>query len=614
MFAMMLGSRRGLSALCWVVLGLLGGCGESQNVRERPSASNDAQAEALFAQGDFAAAAQQFLVLSEDRSNERAHYRLRAGEAWREEGDLAAVARAVEGIKVRRLNQDEELRLDLLLAEVALKNHDAARANNLLAINDANLSSALRVRVLELRARAQLEGGDFLGSARTRAQLDRWLGGPDRVQNQNQLIEALRKLPMDGLKQQANALPPGDPLRPWLEQALQKSGQPLPVVVLRPERPVGTMIPDQNNTYQREGYRPPRSVALLLPSDGPIRAVAQSVRDGFLAAHFANQDEHRPQVLIYDSGKTPQDAVAAYQRAVNDGAERVVGPLTREDVGELFRAGRLPVPVLALNHPDSGETPPAGSAEFGLLPDAEAAQVAEHMAERGITRVLVIAATDDWAERAALAFRAQFEQRGGQIMGEARVRENEVNFSTLIRQSFGALPPIKPPNVAKGTIAPPPPPPPPDLGIFISMRPQQARLLVPQLKIAGYNLPIFGTSHIYSGTPSPGQDRDLSGVRFCDAPWLYDATAGLPKREDIARDLESARGSGARLFAFGMDAYSLLPYMDWLAHHHDSYVPGATGQLGQDAYGRIHRLLIWAQFDNGVARPVTGELSMSGVP
>jgi outer membrane PBP1 activator LpoA protein len=154
-----------------------------------------------------------------------------------------------------------------------------------------------------------------------------------------------------------------------------------------------------------------------------------------------------------------------------------------------------------------------------------------------------------------------------------------------------------------------------DIGIFISMRPQQARLLLPQIKLAGYSsVPVFATSHIYAGDYNPGLDRDLNGVEFCDAPWLFDAALGLPKHSEIARALDSARGAGARLFAMGLDAYALLPYLDWMSQHHDSYIAGATGQLAEDNFGRIQRLLIWAQFENGAAHPINGGLSMSAVP
>lgn len=225
---------------------------------------------------------------------------------------------------------------------------------------------------------------------------------------------------------------------------------------------------------------------------------------------------------------------------------------------------------------------------FGLLPDTEGAQAAERMASMGIREAAVIAATDDWAERATLAFRAQFESLGGAIVGEARLREGEVNYASQIRQSVGSFATAS--NAA----------------VFISMRPQQARLLMPQLRLAGVSVPVMASSHVYSGALNAGLDRDLEGLEFCDAPWLFDASAGLPPRDQIVRGIDSARGSGARLFALGLDAYALMPYMDWLGTHPDSYLPGATGQLASDSFGRVHRLLTWARFENGVARPVSG--------
>jgi outer membrane PBP1 activator LpoA protein len=350
------------------------------------------------------------------------------------------------------------------------------------------------------------------------------------------------------------------------------------------------MQPGEGGALEAEGYESPKHIALLLPLGAQLSAVSQSIRDGFLAAYFANAEGQRGDVRIYDSGKTPADGIAAYNQAVADGADHVVGPLQRESVGELFRQS-LTARVLALNHPDTGEVPPAGSAEFGLLPDAEGAQVAEHMHERGINRAAVIAADTDWAERATLAFRAQFEASGGTIVGEARLRDNEVNFKTPIVQATASL--------GEGA----------DIGVFIAMRPQQARLLVPQLKIASVAAPVFATSHVYSGDANPGLDRDLDGVEFCDAPWLFGPVPGRPDRATISRQIASANGVGARLFAFGMDAYALLPYMDWLIAHPDAYLDGATGQLTADSFGRVHRLIGWARFSNGIARPAEGALS-----
>jgi outer membrane PBP1 activator LpoA protein len=604
--------RRLLSSCTLVASMLLAGCVEMEPREEGPAPPQASNAEQLYQQGDLDRAAQAFLDLSGTHSGDRDYYRLRAAEAYREEGNLDAAAQALAGLKTRRLNPDETTRYALLDAEIVLTHKDPAHALERLNYPDENLPQPLRVRTLELRARAQSASADALGSARTRATLDRLLAGADRGQNEVQLVATLQTLGPNALQQQAAALPANDPLRPWINQALRGSGQTLPQVVLRPNQAVGTLVPGQNNAVAREGYRPAHRIALLLPTAGVLKAVAQPIRDGFLAAFFGDESTQRPEVRAYDTGDTPQQAVDAYQQAVADGAERIVGPLRRDAVSAVFAQGRLPVPVLTLNQPEHGEVPPPGSAAFGLMPDTEAAQAAEHLLERGVKTAVIITATDDWAERAALAFRAQLENHNGEVVGDARVKDGEVNYAAAIRQAMNAVhstgnaPPL--PGAAASTAAVEPA----TVGVFISMRPQQARLLLPQLRIAGYTgVPVVATSHIYAGNLDPGQDRDLDGVEFCDAPWLFDIVPGLPRFSEIARVLDSVRGAGSRLFALGLDAYALLPYLDWLAQHHDAYLPGATGQLSEDELDRIQRLLVWARFDGGVARPINGGLQVT---
>jgi len=592
--------RTAFQRVCIVaVLAFLGGCAIGV-VREEPASGAALEAEQLYKQGDFDHAAQAFLQLAEAHSGDRAHYRLRAAEAFHENGDIDAVAQTLEGIKPRRLGSEELVRYNLLEAELALNRHDAARAMQYLDYAPATIAMPLRLRALELRARAQADAGNALASARTRAELDRWLGGTDRQQNETQIVATLQLLGPEALKAQALSLMPGDPLRPWLDMALRQSGQALPLVVMRPNQAVGAV-----QQGEREGFRAAHRIALLLPGSGPLQAVAQPVRDGFFTAHFADANPQRAEIYVYDSGGTAAEAVAAYQKAAASGVDRIVGPLSRDAVSAVFAQGHLPVPVLALNQPERGETPPPGSVAFGLTPDAEAAQAAEHVRERGITRAVIITATEDWAERAALAFRAQFESGNAQVVGEARVQEGEVNFSTMIRQAFTGVTPVSNAAPAPGAAAPPTA----DTAIFISMRPQQARLLLPQLKIAGVNAPVFGTSHVYTGDSNPGLDRDLDGVEFCDAPWLFGPVPGRPDRDLVSRQIASANGVGARLFAFGMDAYALLPYLGWLLTHPDAYLSGATGDLTADSFGRVHRLIGWARFDQGVARPVEGALA-----
>ena len=560
------------------------------------------QAQALAQQGKFEDAAQSYLTLAQTSGN-RDEYQLLAAEAYRQEGQLDRAAPFLANIRRQRLTGDEPVRLDLLQAELALKQHNAPRALQLTTQPNLAVPAALQVRLLELRSQAMQETGDPWGAARTRVEMDGQLTGLDQAQNRKQVVTLLTQLGVEPLKARAVAMQPGDRMLPWVNEALGRLG----VAVARPapslEQEVGTMIPGEGANV-REGFKMPARVALLLPISGSTASAGTTVREGFFAAYADSSRNHapRPPVRVYDSGGTAAGAIKGYQQAVADGAQLVIGPLTRPEVSALFGQPQLPVALLALNHPDDKSLPASGVSEFGLLPETEGAQAADHMSEGGITNAFVIAGNDDFAQRAAKSFKAELEARGGKVAGMGNLGATGVNYASTIS---GLGMPTDTGDVSAATN---------NTGIFISMRPQQARLLLPQLKLARVNLPVFGTSHIYAGVDDAGANRDLEGVEFCDAPWLFDVQPGLPNHGDIAGQLPAARGTSARLFAFGMDAWNLAPYVDWLRAHPGSYLPGASGQLTADQFGRIRRVLVWAKFQDGLARPLNGSLQMDSAP
>lgn len=572
----------------------LSGCVTAPAPRTQAELAAEQDASALANQGKFDQAAQAYLTLAQTSPSHADYYHLLAAEAYRQEGHLNQAAPFLGTIRRQRLTGDQPVRLDLLQAELALSQHNAPRALQLTTQADVAVPATLKLRQLELRAAAQLETGDYWGSAHSRVEMDSQLGGLDQSQNRKQILAALTQLGAEPLKNRSAALQQGDIMLPWVNEALNQLG----VAVARPQptldQQVGTMIPGQEANV-REGYKMPGRVALLIPGTGSFAGAGAAIREGFFAAFADAARNHapRPQVKVYDSGGTAAGAVKAYQQAVADGANLVVGPLTRGEVSALFGLPQLPVQLLALNHPDDKSLPASGVAEFGLLPETEGAQAADHMIERGLHSAYVIVASEDFGQRAANAFKAEFESRGGTIAGMVKV--SGINYASVIA------------GLNAGNAGA-------DAGVFISMRPQQARLLVPQLRLARITLPIFGTSHIYGGSDDANANRDLDGVEFCDAPWLFDAQPGLPNHADIATQLPSARGASARLFAFGMDAWNLVPYIDWLREHAGSYLPGASGQLTADQFGRVRRVLVWARFEDGLAHPLGGSLQMDNAP
>src|SRR4029077_11324746 len=107
---------------------------------------------------------------------------------------------------------------------------------------------------------------------------------------------------------------------------------PAPLILAPPPPPPPPARPDQPNFYRLRntpaGVTPAR-VALLLPLSSPsaeTRAVAEALER---AAELAVFDARNGGILLMprDDGGTPQKAIAAATRAINDGAEVIVGPL-----------------------------------------------------------------------------------------------------------------------------------------------------------------------------------------------------------------------------------------------------------------------------------------------
>jgi outer membrane PBP1 activator LpoA protein len=561
----------------------------------RPDATETAAAQSaanLAQQGQLDAAAQAWAALAPGSGVRADHYRLLAAEAWRQAGELDRATATLAQIERRNLGGDEPLRLDLLRAESALAAHDTATALRLTTQPDVPVPDSLRPRLLELRARAMAASGDHWGAARTRAEMHEQLSGFDRSANQKEILALLAKIDSNDLQQRAAAMRPGDRMLPWIEESLTQRGVTVARAQPQLQQPVGTVLPGAGANV-REGYKVPQHLALLMPVEGTYADAAAAAVEGFFAAYFDAGRNHapRPAVRVYDSHGTAAGAVSGYQQAVNDGAQLVVGPLTRGEVSAVFSQTKLAVPLLALNHPDDRQLPASGVSEFGLLPETEGAQAADHMIERGLRHAYTVIGSDDFAQRALKAFKAEMFARGGQVDG-----------GTVFVTGATALSGLDLAHAAS------------DAGIFISLRPAQARVLVPQLRAAGIALPVIATSHVYDATVDAGANRDLDGVEFCDGPWLFDAQPGLPSHADIAARLPAANGTSARLFAFGMDAWNLVPYLDWLRANPGSYLPGASGQLTADQFGRIRRVLIWAGFRDGLARPLNGALQMDDIP
>lgn len=586
-------------SLCLLAL-LLSGCGSVPRRDVVPEAAR--LAEALYRDGDFAGAADAFLAAGGDQRSRRNYFQLRAAEAWRELGDLDAAGRALESVGRRNLDEDESLRLDLLLAEVALRRGDFGAAQDLLTRPHDSVPERFRARFHDLGARAW-ERDDPFTAAAERAWLQPHLLPAERADNLRRIEALLVTVPDRVLATRTAALPAGHPLYRHAGRALGVRGMPLP----RPDdRTIGWQQDGATQAADIDGYRPPRRVALLLPAEGPLAPAGRAVREGFLAAYFEETRE-RPEILAFDTGSTPAEALAAYRSAVDAGVDAVVGPLARDSVGTLFESGAISVPVLALNR-STGAPPPPGSMSFALTPEEEAIAVAERLAHGGARRVAAIAGAGDNGSRSLSAFRARFEALGGTVVSETLLDATDPNYADALRAAFNAAGQPAAPGTDVGAEPAATQP----VGsayavdaLFLAVDADQARLLVPQLDILGVgSLPKVATSQIHAVAGSSRLDRDLDGIVVTEVPWLLGDHPGIPAHSAVSAELPFAIGPASRLLAFGIDAFRLLAYLEFLAQDPDAQLQGATGTLRIDGFGRVLRVPAWGVFRNGRLRPL----------
>lgn len=355
----------------------------------------------------------------------------------------------------------------------------------------------------------------------------------------------------------------------------------------------------------------PNNIALMLPLKGELAASSQAIRNGFLAAYYHARKEH-PGVKIKIIDTTDNDVRELYQQAVQDGAEVVVGPLTKKEVEAMVKIAPLRVPTLALNTLDNYvHNFGTNLYQFGLLPQDEAAQVAERMVEEHHERVIIIAPENSWGNKIVNIFKNRYESSGGRVVATLNYRPT----STLAEQVCPFLAadatqlcvPKKQKDKKSAALEGKPTRRQDVDAIFLVATAATARQIVPLLKFyyAG-DLPTYSISSIYTGSPAANLDQDLDGVRFCDMPWVINSPETFDGDlraiyEQIMALWSEAYVGYSRFYALGIDAYNLASRLNGFLNAPRMGAWGASGKLYLDDYNHIYRGLQWAEMHSGLA-------------
>ncbi len=501
---------------------------------------------------------------------------------------------------------------NLLLAKIDLHQKKAREALNRLAkLNDLNqLPAYEHAQYHEALAHAYKSVNKPLESITERIKLDHLL--PDKLSRDNNrrtLWLTLTTLPKAELNTLAIEAKQGSVLRGWMELALIAHLNPgKPQVMLDKllaweqeytQHPARALFPQSIQSMRGAVYDKPRRIALLLPLTGPLGGPGRAVQDGFMAAFRAHHAETSTSLRFYDTHRI--SASRAYQRAIAEGADYIIGPLSKPNVATVANMSH-PVPTLLLNNVPNRTQDHAY--QFGLSPQLEARQVAVRARQAGLSRALVIAPNGAWGDETLKAFEEEWRGLRGQVMDTLRFNPKaRDSLNEDIRTLLQAVPDderkrqlkayAKDPSLERTPLRRE------DFDvIFLLAYPSNARQIMPLLRYyyAG-KVPVYATSSVYSGTENTVANRDLDGIIFCDMPWVF----RNPKAP--THNWSEQFNSYTRLYALGMDSYDLGTRLNSLLLFPALGTDNHTGALYLSNDHRISRILTFGQFQQGVATP-----------
>lgn len=609
-----------------LVFALASGCASTGKTAPTPRPTKSAaatvrlqDAQDLEKRGKFLDAGLAYAQLA-NRANppEKQDLQFKAAEVFLRGSYTQQAEQTLADLDPRGLNISYPERKQLLLAQTELARGKRERA---LSILDTLARSATleptRISAANAKIQIHIHSNALVEAARDRLILDGLLRDESaRRTNQNLIYQNLVDAPESLLVRAKSTTP--DPFSGWVELALiTKSAQLQPTEAARlmsewkaryPHHAGAQVVGDRFAARMPERVAVPQRVALLLPQQGNFAKAAEAVRDGFLAAYYGQpRDGFRPVIQIYDSGTNANDITGAYQRALRDGAQVIVGPLDKNAVNVLAQGNRLTVPTLALNYAEQNEAV-NNLYQFGLSPEDEAAQTAERAWLDGHGRAAALIPEGAFGERLLVAFRERWLQLGGELVDTQIYSTKDNDISPPIKKLLDIDLSEQRRTLLKTTLGY-------DIKysprrrqdidfVFVAAMPRHARMIRPQLNFHQANdLPVYSTSHVFSGFVNARTDHDIDNVTFGDMPWV------LPKaRRDTALNATISQlwpqqvENYMRLYAFGIDAFNLIPNLTALAEQRTLQHPGETGNLYMDDAHRVQRRLQWAEFKNGAPK------------
>ena len=385
-------------------------------------------------------------------------------------------------------------------------------------------------------------------------------------------------------------------------------------------------------------------IAVLLPLSGRLARTGQVVKNGIMAAYYTDvekrQDEHLlPRLRFIDTNEVDTQHLLS---EIGD-TKFIIGPLLKDTVERLIPSLPLGVNVLALNRPD--ELPDNASAKglatgssnpviaddalasgtglagdgtqnelhslglptslnyYGLAPEDEAKQLAEFIFNKGYRAPIVIAAQSSLYQRMDDTFKKHWRILNN-LENKQRANITSVSFndSNSLREGITQALDVAQSNQRINQIEYMTndevynmPRSRRDIDAIVAFAsPQDTELLNPIIEASlnpydGKQVPVYATSRSMDYDSGKNQWRDLQNVHFIDMPWLMPSHSWQPLQQEVEQAWQNQNTMQKRLFAFGFDAYQLLPQLGMLNTLKYLSHEGLTGTLSLNQQGEVIR-------------------------
>lgn len=370
--------------------------------------------------------------------------------------------------------------------------------------------------------------------------------------------------------------------------------------------PAAAHLPSQLEKALNTKPFAPQTVAVLLPMSGTKANLANPIEQGILNGYFYNENSNVT-VKFYD---TALDVTQAYQQALAEGAEFIIGPLLQSNVEKIMKYqndnGQM-VPQLFLNKAES-YTPSDNQFYFSLSSQEEASDAAYRLFQDGIKTPLLLTSSDSTGRRMAESFNKAWYKltnkdaevhyyQGGdkmklavqQAMGvkdsNARIAQIKSLLGNKIKADFRSRRDID--------------------AIYMIAGPRDLTLLKPfidvNFSVFTKPVPLYTSSRSRLAQNTSKTALELNNIRISDIPWLMKPSSENTKIHHLWPHWNNSQ---QRLFAMGFDSYELIGRLAQMRAFTGYQFSGHTGDLTVTTNGEINRHLSWGQYRRGKLLPL----------